>query len=381
MTQAWLVVGILGAAAIGCGKSDSKGKGDDNAVRDHRTTDRETSNQAEAPASVAVIPYQVSTAELTFTSGARTIEGTLTRPDAPGTFPAVLLHAGSGPTDRDWNNPLMEGTNGSGKLLAEELTRAGFVVLRFDKLGTGKTTIPDPLTWDAVLDDARGGLDALRADAHADRDRMFVAGHSEGGIHAIGLARRENDRIAGVVLLASAGRTMNAIIQDQLEGQFRAAGISGDALEDEMRPIRTALDAFFAGKNVDPTTASKHLPVQQLVAQIVNPAGAAYARELYGFDPAEGVAQIEVPILVWNGAKDIQVSPEKDAKRLHDAATSHGVDSTLHISPDADHVLKHEPTPKDQVGAAQAARYNAADRTLDPDALEAIVGWLQAHGK
>lgn len=373
MTRAYAAMAVL-AILVGCGKSKDDKKAEKNTVRDHRTAPPAT----DAAPETAPPEAKMTSVDITFHNGDRAIEGVLTRPVAKGTYPAVLLHAGSGPTDRDWNNALIAGTNGSGKLLAEELSNNGFVVLRFDKMGTGKTTAPNPLTWDAVLDDARAGLDALRANDAVDGDKIFLAGHSEGGVQMIGLARREKDAIAGLVLLASAGRSMKDVIIDQLTRQFSSAGMDVEA---EMKPIRAAMDAFFAGKAVDPETASKHAGVQRLMAQIFSPASAVYARELYGFDPAVGVAELRVPILVWNGDKDIQVSPDKDARRLHEGAEKAGVESTLHISPDADHVIKFEPTPKAQVGPAQAANYNAADRTLDPNAVKAITAWLEAHSK
>jgi hypothetical protein len=60
--------------------------------------------------------------EVTFVAGGRTIPGTIVRPES-GTGPGLLLLAGSGPTDRDWNSPLLPGRNGSGRLLAEALAQ------------------------------------------------------------------------------------------------------------------------------------------------------------------------------------------------------------------------------------------------------------------
>ncbi|MEI7771080.1 MAG: hypothetical protein WCI67_13875, partial [Chloroflexales bacterium] len=54
-----------------------------------------------------------------------------------GPFPAVVFVAGSGPTDRDWNSPLIPGTNGSAALLAQALTERGYLTLRYDKRASG----------------------------------------------------------------------------------------------------------------------------------------------------------------------------------------------------------------------------------------------------
>src|SRR3954447_10173851 len=66
-----------------------------------------------------------------------TVDGTLVRPAGPGPFPAAVMVAGSGPTDRDWNSSLLPGANGSARLLAEALAQAGIASLRYDKRASG----------------------------------------------------------------------------------------------------------------------------------------------------------------------------------------------------------------------------------------------------
>jgi uncharacterized protein len=75
--------------------------------------------------------------EVSWPLDSTTVYGTLVRPSGPGPFPAVVMVAGSGPTDRDWNSPLLPGTNGSARLLAEAVARAGIASLRYDKRASG----------------------------------------------------------------------------------------------------------------------------------------------------------------------------------------------------------------------------------------------------
>src|SRR5512144_3280073 len=70
-------------------------------------------------------------ASLAIPDGPDGADGSAIRP-----FPAVIFVAGSGPTDRNWNTPLLPGTNGSGALLAQELSEQGFITLRYDKRGS-----------------------------------------------------------------------------------------------------------------------------------------------------------------------------------------------------------------------------------------------------
>src|SRR5436309_12878248 len=75
--------------------------------------------------------------EVTWQLGETSVYGTMVRPVGPGPFPAIVMVAGSGPTDRDWNSPLLPGPNGSARLLAEALARAGIASLRYDKRASG----------------------------------------------------------------------------------------------------------------------------------------------------------------------------------------------------------------------------------------------------
>lgn len=324
--------------------------------------------------------------DLTFTAGGRSIPGTLVAPTEPGPWPAVLLLAGSGPTDRDWNNPLIQTKNGSGKLLAEALAAHGVVVLRFDKAGTGGNEMPplDRFTIDTYRDEARSALSLLRARADVRGDRVFVAGHSEGGLHATRLALVAGDELAGVLYLSSAARSMADTMVTQIESQLKnpAAGLTPEQADAELASLKKGLADFGAGRPVDPTQVSTLPPIQQLVAGIVAPATATLTRALIMFDNAAEAPKVALPMLVLGGGKDIQVDPELDARYLEGALRAAGKDVTLHIAPDADHVLKTEPKPVAELRANLLAvqhGYNAEGRPLDPDVVTAIVAWLAAR--
>ena len=324
--------------------------------------------------------------DVTFTAGGRAIPGTLVTPTEPGPWPAVLLLAGSGPTDRDWNSPLIASKNGSAKLLAEALAQRGAIVLRFDKAGTGGNPGPPPeaLTIDTYRDEASSALTLLRARPDVRPDRMFVAGHSEGAIHATRLAQHDPSKLAGVIYLAPASRTLADTVMTQLENQLRnpLAGLTLAQIDAELAMLRKAFDEFRAGRPVDAKTASTLPPVQMLATQLFSPASAPLARALLFFDNAAEASKLALPILIASGGKDVQVDPDIDVRRLERALVDAKRDVTLHIAPDADHVLKHEPKTMPELranlGAVQTG-YNAEGRTLDPGLVDAVVAWLAAH--
>lgn len=365
--MSWRARGVL-VAAIACAASCQTG-----------ATKPAVETTAKKVSAVTIDPsakLPTTSEEVSFTAGANSVPGTLVRPaSGSGPYAALVLMAGSGPTDRDWNSPLLPGKNGSAKLLAEALASHGMIVLRFDKAAVGgnKTPVDGTTSFDVYRDEGQAALAYLRTRADVASGALFVAGHSEGGIHATRVALVEGKHIAGLVLLSAAGRTMMTVMMGQLESQMRAAmPLQADR---ELAALQKAFDDFLAGKAVDPKQVTSIGPLQQLVASAVNPQSATLVRGLFAFDPAEALAKIDVPVFIYNGMRDIQVDPEKDAKHL--AAVK--PDATLVLAPEANHVLKHETKSIVELRADLAmvqTNYNAEGRELDPTTVAALVDWF-----
>lgn len=347
-----------------------------------------TATPGTAELAAAVHPMSIDASEevteepVTFHAGVRSIPGTITEPRSPGKWPAVLLLAGSGPTDRNWNSAVIPTKNGSGALLANALAKHGAVVLRFDKAGSSADNQGPPLsewTLDTYLEESAAALSLLRGRSKVRPDRIFIIGHSEGGIHATRLAQTSD--VAGVVYLSSASRTMADTIIAQLEAQLRnpKTKLSEKAVEQEIGGLRQAFADFMAGKPVDAQKASRIPQLQQLVAGLINPVTANLTRELLGYDNAVEAPKGKGPFFVFAGGKDVQIDVELDAKRLEKALRDAGKDVTFHLSPEADHVLKHEPKTMEELRADPVSvqnAYNADGRVLDKDFVDALVGWL-----
>ena len=104
--------------------------------------------------------------EVTLQTGTGVIYGTLTIPEKPRRMPVALIIAGSGPTDRDGNNPVMK--NNSLKILAAELAEEGIASLRYDKRGIAASkaavTSEKDLRFDDYVSDAAGWIQLLKKD-------------------------------------------------------------------------------------------------------------------------------------------------------------------------------------------------------------------------
>lgn len=319
--------------------------------------------------------------DVQFAAAGMTIHGTVDRPPGDGPFPAVVLVAGSGPTDRDWKNPLLPGENGSAALLSAELARRGVVVLRYDKRGTGETGMPTaPIAWSDYLAEIGEATRLLASQPFVDPERIHVAGHSEGGTHVLRLAQNPPQPLASVILLSTAGRSLHDIVVWQIGEQIRASGLNEQAARAEIEALEQALHAIERGESVDPSQVGQLPGVQQFVGALQNPQSVEFARELLAFDPIAAFQNLDLPVLVLSGARDLQVDPQLDAKPLADAARAAGRPTELVIVPTADHVLKHEETPREQLNATAGLRYNEEGRKLADGVVDAIVDWIENPG-
>ena len=310
-----------------------------------------------------------------------TMYGTLVRPIGPGPFPAVVMVAGSGPTDRDWNSPLLPGSNGSARLIAEALAQAGIASLRYDKRASGphvRENIPlliGKLSMQSHVDELAGAVRILANQSYVRSDRIFALTNSEGALHALNYQIHSPAiPFAGLVLTAPPGRPVGAVGRSQLAAQA-AAIPNGDAL---LALYDAAITRFLAGEPIAPDPS---LPegVQLLLKSLETPANLPFARELWTADAALLLRQVHVPVLVIIGKKDIQVDWQADGEPLQRAATGHK-DVTFLFPENANHVLKQELRPRSALVPTEIAEsYNGPDTHLDPQVLTSILDWLAAH--
>ena len=184
------------------------------------------------------------------------VNGTLTRPAGAGPHPGIVFVAGSGPTDRDWCSPLIPGTNCSGRMLAEALTREGFATLRYDKRVSGPHAAENAqrlmgrISMKSHLDELAGAVDALLADGATDPARLFVLTNSEGAVHALNyqVQAAEARRFAGLVLTGAPGRAIGQVARSQILAQVK--DLPNGALL--MGQYDAAIAAFEAGEPMRP---------------------------------------------------------------------------------------------------------------------------------
>jgi pimeloyl-ACP methyl ester carboxylesterase len=320
------------------------------------------------------LPYAAE--QVTWPLDDTTMAATLTLPEGDGPFPAVLFVAGSGPTDRDWNSPLLPGRNGSAALLADALTRDGYATLRYDKRFTGPysqqnmAALQGKISFQSHVDELASAIDYLAAQPDINPSQLYVLANSEGTLHALNYQTADPVvPFAGMILTGAPGRPMTEVLHQQIDENVLSAEPNRDEL---LAKWDEAIAGFVGGEEVELDPA---LPdaVRQIWAGLTAPVNQPFSAQLLAAQPSDLLAMTQVPILVVIGQKDIQVDWQADGQVLEAAA---GNNVSFSYPPDANHILKNEEKPAAELTAGDANSYNAADRVLDPEALKVILDWL-----
>ncbi|HEY5711608.1 MAG TPA: alpha/beta fold hydrolase [Allosphingosinicella sp.] len=283
------------------------------------------------------------------------LKGTMLAP-VGGSREIVLIIPGSGPTDRDGNNPM--GVRAAPyRLIAEGLAARGIASIRVDKRGLFGSAAAGPANDVTIANYATDMHQWARAArARTGARCVWLLGHSEGGLVAL-VAGQDSSDLCGLILVSAGGRPIGAVIRDQLRANPANAPLLGQALP--------AIEALEAGRHVDVTGMDPHLlplfapPVQNFMINLMS------------YDPATLIASVRRPVLIVQGQRDLQIG-EADARRL--AASSPA--ARLVLLPQVNHVLKAVASDD---RAANAATYMDPSLPLAPGIVEAIAGFVRGE--
>jgi pimeloyl-ACP methyl ester carboxylesterase len=275
--------------------------------------------------------------------------------DAGAHAPVVLIIPGSGPTDRDGNNPLGV-TAAPYRLLAEALADKGVSTVRIDKRGLfgSKSAVADPnkVTITDYAADTHNWVAAIRQRTGA--SCVWVLGHSEGALIALAAAQQSKG-ICGVILVSGAGRRLSDVIREQLRSNPANAPV--------LDPALAALDSLERGQHVDVT--GMHPALLKLFAPQVQD----FLIDMFRYDPAKLAASLKVPLLIIQGERDIQVSTS-DARALAAAQPK----AKLALIPRMNHVLKDVDSDE---RAANIATYADPSLPVDSSLVDAITTFVK----
>jgi alpha-beta hydrolase superfamily lysophospholipase len=290
---------------------------------------------------------------------------------------AAVLLAGSGPTDRDGNQPSGHLTPQTLKLIAGVLAHQGIMTLRFDKYFSGQTgagafaSDPGSIDLNAYIRQADAAYAFLLGQPAADRQHMLVVGHSEGGFFATLVADTVSPHPAGLALVEPQDQRILSLLAMQLDEQLNSAvqegQLSASAAQQQAEGISNAITQFRAGQQVDTTGLLPQI-VQQLTPELLTPGNAKVARTDDAVSPVEAAAKVAAGtrILVTDGTEDTNVPPSTISPLVRALAGAGTTGPELKMLTGVNHDL-HMP------GTA------VNDAVLAPSVVAALRAWAQPY--
>jgi dienelactone hydrolase len=292
------------------------------------------------------------------------LPGTLTIPKREGPFSAVVLVHGSGPNDRDEtigpNKPFQD--------LAWGLASKGVAVLRYEKRTRmyGPRLVADPkfatmTVKEETIDDAVASVLKLRAEKDIDRNRVFVLGHSLGGmlIPRIALAGKDLD-IAGFIVMAGLTNPLPETFLRQMTYLLSLDGETSAEDRKQLDEIKKDVGRINALQDSDAGKTGK----------ILN-ATASYWLDLRGYYPPVVALKADRPMLILQGSRDYQVTTEDFENWKKELGGRPGVEFKLY--PKLNHLFAEGqglPTPNE---------YSLIHGSVAESVIDDIAAFVQKH--
>lgn len=233
------------------------------------------------------------------------LAATLGIPEGDGPFTAVVIAAGSGNGDRDGNIPKAKLMPNMYRDLAHLLGEQGFITLRADKRGTGKSGGDFITTGMHDLVDDLLSLTAYLKE-HPKVDRVILLGHSEGC--TLITAANAKHPVDGLIFLAGGAESLNDALKRQrdlaTQEMKKMKGFKGVLIR-----LTKAYDKVEKqAEKLNQKILATEKPVIRYQLQKMN---AKWYREHLRYNVFEDLAKVTCPALAINGSTDVQVTPEK----------------------------------------------------------------------
>ena len=342
-------------------------------------------------------PFPYKSENIVYFNSDKSIQygATMTIPNGKGPFPAVLLITGSGQQNRDeeilQHKPFA--------VIADYLTKRGFVVLRVDDRGMGQTT-GDVLSATSrdFANDAEVSLDYLKKRKEVDNKKIGLLGHSEGGMIAQIIASERKD-INFLVFLAAPGENNLNLMKDQNEAILAKVGMSksyidqylelytkllssvikSDSLEEAKQNASKLIDEWRAKTPSNVVTGTTGITNEETKQRFINAfVPAVYSpwfKYFLSYDPDPILQKISAKVLALNGNKDIQVVSKTNLPAMESSLKkSQSNDYDIKELKGLNHLFQH-------CKICNVQEYGYLEETIAPEVLNMIGDWLERHVK
>ena len=336
-------------------------------------------------------PFNYNAEEVTFnnTKDNISLAGTLTYPKTGSKFPVVILITGSGPQDR--NEEIF--AHKSFAVIADDLTKKGIAVLRYDDRGVGKSTgdFSNSSTED-FANDVRSAIEFLKTRPEIDQKNLGLIGHSEGGMIAPMVAAN-NAAVKFIVLMAGPGTPIDELMIEQSTRYSELQGADASAIEVNTK-IQKSTYAFIKNYKANDfekdftaflKTEMSNLPdnqkpqteveLNESVKNQVDAVNNKWFLYFIKYNPAENLSKLKCGVLAINGSLDFQVPAKTNLKAI-DTALKSAKNKNYKIVelPGLNHLFQEATT-------GSVDEYATIEQTISPKALSIMSDWILIQTK
>jgi fermentation-respiration switch protein FrsA (DUF1100 family) len=209
-----------------------------------------------------------------------------------------------------------------------------------------------------VIDDALAAAELLRQQADIDPQRIFILGHSLGGMLLPRMALAE-PRLAGLIVLAGPSRPLEDLMLEQMQYLATLSGTPAAQTSQQLDEIRKQVALIKSSQLTASTPAALALGVP-----------GAYWLDLRGYKPAEVARTLDQPLLILQGGRDYQVTAADYAGWVEALAGKTQVSVKLY--PDLNHLFLAGS------GISTPAEYNTPG-AFSQAVIDDISVWITEH--
>ena len=264
----------------------------------------------------------------------------------------ALIIAGSGPTDRNGNQPQAE--NNSLNMLANALGGTGISSVRYDKRGVGQSKIvglkEETLTFEDYISDAEVWINTLKADKRF--TKVVVIGHSEGSL--IGMVACQHTNADVFVSISGAGRPAYEVIMDQLKDQPKDMQYEAGRIIDVLKTGQTTEN------------------VPGYLYSLFRPSVQPYMISWFKYNPSDEFKKLKIPAVIVHGMNDIQVNLD-EAMKLAEARPK----ASLMVVKGMNHILKKMDENKEK----NKESYNDPHLPLSVDLVSGLIEYIYNNAR
>lgn len=341
-------------------------------------------------------PFSYNSEDVIYHNSDRSIQfgATITTPKDNKQHPALILITGSGPENRDeeifGHKPFA--------VIADYLTKNGYVVLRVDDRGVGETTGDAKGTSADFANDVLAGINYLKSRKEVDKKKIGLLGHSEGGMIAPMVANMSKD-VDFIILLAGPGVNLIDGMTAQNIEVFKSMGLpdtwstaygelyrniltdmaGADSRADASAKMNTTItnwrDKTDATIITNTTAITDDASQQKFVDQFLKIYDDPWQKYFFSYDPQPALQKLNAKVLAINGEKDIQVTSELNLTGIRAALEkSNAPVKTVKEIKGVNHLFQ-------ECDKCTVQEYAQIEQTIKPEVLELITAWLDEFVK